>query len=265
MKTTYSAFISSPCFRKWNHFQEVYFLPLCFCHRHEAIVIKNLYVWWCGFLFLFFFYVSDVTNHHSWQQLEDVWCCCCFKVFVTSTARHPAELPHWQYSSCYLAKSNSIKYLTPLNSYATLQWPIKKVAFNLNVIKDLLPACVFFPPPGECVLQRAVMVRKKLSAREGRGWLSGTLFCTHFRVAFVPQDSPKPDVRPSAQLLDASRLNPSSHVMFSPCHAGQCRPVAPGGSRRGFGFYWEGGGRWVKLLEELLFYCCTTSKLSMTY
>lgn len=48
--------------------------------------------------------------------------------------------------------------------------------------------------PGECVLQRTVMVRKKLTAREGRGWLSGTLFCTHFRVAFVPQDSPKPDV-----------------------------------------------------------------------
>ncbi|XP_053737346.1 myotubularin-related protein 11 isoform X1 [Synchiropus splendidus] len=47
--------------------------------------------------------------------------------------------------------------------------------------------------PGECVLQRAVMVRKKLTASEGRGWLSGTLFCTHFRVAFVPQDSPKPD------------------------------------------------------------------------
>lgn len=125
--------------------------------------------------------------------------------------------------------------------------------------------CVFFPPPGECVLQRAVMVRKKLSAREGRGWLSGTLFCTHFRVAFVPQDSPKPDVRPSAQLLDASQLNPSSHVMFSPCHAGQCRPVAPGGSRRGLGLYWEGGGRWVKLLEDLLFNCCTTSQLSMTY
>lgn len=41
------------------------------------------------------------------------------------------------------------------------------------------------------------MVRKKLTAREGRGWLSGTLFCTHFRVAFVPEDSPKPDVSPS--------------------------------------------------------------------
>lgn len=53
------------------------------------------------------------------------------------------------------------------------------------------------PPLGECVLQRAVMVRKKLTAREGRGWVSGTLFCTHFRVAFVPQDSPKPDVSPS--------------------------------------------------------------------
>lgn len=105
------------------------------------------------------------------------------------------------------------------------------------------------------------MVRKKLSAREGRGWLSGTLFCTHFRVAFVPQDSPKPDVRPSAQLLDASQQNPSSHVLLSPCHAGQCRPGAPGGSRRGFGLYWEGGGRWVKLLKDLLFFnCCTTSK-----
>uniref|UniRef100_A0A3Q2QMN0 Myotubularin related protein 11 n=1 Tax=Fundulus heteroclitus TaxID=8078 RepID=A0A3Q2QMN0_FUNHE len=48
-------------------------------------------------------------------------------------------------------------------------------------------------PPGECVLQRTAMVRKKLTAREGRGWLSGTLFCTHFRVAFVPQDNPKTD------------------------------------------------------------------------
>ncbi|XP_038161258.1 myotubularin-related protein 11 isoform X2 [Cyprinodon tularosa] len=47
--------------------------------------------------------------------------------------------------------------------------------------------------PGECVLQRTAMVRKKLTAREGRGWLSGTLFCTHFRVAFVPQDGPKAD------------------------------------------------------------------------
>ncbi|XP_061675500.1 myotubularin-related protein 11 isoform X3 [Syngnathoides biaculeatus] len=46
---------------------------------------------------------------------------------------------------------------------------------------------------GECVLHRAVMVRKKLTAGEGRGWLSGTLFCTHFRVAFVPQDAPKGD------------------------------------------------------------------------
>lgn len=44
------------------------------------------------------------------------------------------------------------------------------------------------------------MVRKKLTAREGRGWLSGTLFCTHFRVAFVPQDSPKPDVSLSEHL-----------------------------------------------------------------
>lgn len=57
------------------------------------------------------------------------------------------------------------------------------------------PAFLFLS--GECVLQRAVMVRKKLTAKEGRGWLSGTLFCTHFRVAFVPQDSPKPDVSSS--------------------------------------------------------------------
>ncbi|XP_068180725.1 myotubularin-related protein 11 isoform X1 [Antennarius striatus] len=55
--------------------------------------------------------------------------------------------------------------------------------------------------PGECVLQRAVMVRKKLTAREGRGWLSGTLFCTHFRVAFVPQDGPKPDDNADPVLL----------------------------------------------------------------
>ncbi|KAJ8277827.1 hypothetical protein GJAV_G00080520 [Gymnothorax javanicus] len=46
----------------------------------------------------------------------------------------------------------------------------------------------------ECVLQRAVLVRKKMSAREGGGWLAGTLFCTHFRVAFVPQDWQKPDI-----------------------------------------------------------------------
>lgn len=55
--------------------------------------------------------------------------------------------------------------------------------------------------PGECVLQRAVMVRKKLTAREGRGWLSGTLYCTHFRVAFVPQDSPNPDDNADLVLL----------------------------------------------------------------
>ncbi|KAG9335688.1 hypothetical protein JZ751_004341 [Albula glossodonta] len=42
--------------------------------------------------------------------------------------------------------------------------------------------------PGERVLQRAVLVRKKLCSREGGGWLAGTLFCTHFRLAFVPQD-----------------------------------------------------------------------------
>ncbi|XP_057690805.1 myotubularin-related protein 11 isoform X2 [Corythoichthys intestinalis] len=55
--------------------------------------------------------------------------------------------------------------------------------------------------PGEVVLQRAVMVRKKLTAREGRGWLSGTLFCTRFRVAFVPQDAPKPDDNADPVLL----------------------------------------------------------------
>ncbi|XP_064207198.1 myotubularin-related protein 11 isoform X1 [Anguilla rostrata] len=55
--------------------------------------------------------------------------------------------------------------------------------------------------PGECVLQRAVLVRKKLSAREGGGWLAGTLFCTHFRVAFVPQDCPKPDDNADPVLL----------------------------------------------------------------
>ncbi|XP_071378093.1 myotubularin-related protein 11 [Centroberyx affinis] len=55
--------------------------------------------------------------------------------------------------------------------------------------------------PGECVLQRAVLVRKKLTAREGGGWLAGTLFCTHFRVAFVPQDGPKPDDNADPVLL----------------------------------------------------------------
>ncbi|KAI2654927.1 Myotubularin-related protein 11 [Labeo rohita] len=48
---------------------------------------------------------------------------------------------------------------------------------------------------------RAVLVRKKLSAKEGGGWLSGTLFCTHFRVAFVPQDSQKPDDNADPVLL----------------------------------------------------------------
>ncbi|KAJ8290128.1 hypothetical protein GJAV_G00009010 [Gymnothorax javanicus] len=55
--------------------------------------------------------------------------------------------------------------------------------------------------PGECVLQRAVLVRKKMSAREGGGWLAGTLFCTHFRVAFVPQDWQKPDDNADPVLL----------------------------------------------------------------
>uniref|UniRef100_A0A4W6BT05 Myotubularin related protein 11 n=1 Tax=Lates calcarifer TaxID=8187 RepID=A0A4W6BT05_LATCA len=72
--------------------------------------------------------------------------------------------------------------------------------------------------PGECVLQRAVMVRKKLTAREGRGWLSGTLFCTHFRVAFVPQDSPKPDVSKYI-FLGPNRtklVTPNSSLKFTP-------------------------------------------------
>ncbi|XP_035286544.1 myotubularin-related protein 11-like [Anguilla anguilla] len=45
--------------------------------------------------------------------------------------------------------------------------------------------------PGERVVQRAVLVRKKLSTSEGGGWLAGTLFCTYFRLAFVPQDAPR--------------------------------------------------------------------------
>ncbi|XP_062394747.1 myotubularin-related protein 11 [Sardina pilchardus] len=64
--------------------------------------------------------------------------------------------------------------------------------------RDMFGLCCL---PGECVLQRAVLVRKKLSAKEGGGWLSGTLFCTHFRVAFVPQDSPKPDDNADPVLL----------------------------------------------------------------
>ncbi|KAJ8273769.1 hypothetical protein GJAV_G00105320 [Gymnothorax javanicus] len=43
--------------------------------------------------------------------------------------------------------------------------------------------------PGERVIQKAVLVRKKVCATEGGGWLAGTLFCTYFRLAFVPQDS----------------------------------------------------------------------------
>ncbi|KTG16020.1 hypothetical protein cypCar_00017348 [Cyprinus carpio] len=64
--------------------------------------------------------------------------------------------------------------------------------------RDVLGLCCL---PGECVLQRAVLVRKKLTAKEGGGWLSGTLFCTHFRVAFVPQDSQKPDDNADPVLL----------------------------------------------------------------
>lgn len=55
--------------------------------------------------------------------------------------------------------------------------------------------------PGECVLQRVLVVRKKLTSREGRGWLSGTLFCSTFRVAFVPEDSPQPDDNADPVLL----------------------------------------------------------------
>lgn len=70
-------------------------------------------------------------------------------------------------------------------------------------VTSLIPMCSIssFSCVGECVLQRAVMVRKKLTAREGRGWLSGTLFVTHFRVAFVPQDSHIPDVSLSHEWL----------------------------------------------------------------
>ncbi|KAI7806432.1 myotubularin-related protein 11 [Triplophysa rosa] len=64
--------------------------------------------------------------------------------------------------------------------------------------RDVLGLCCL---PGECVLQRAVLVRKKLSVKEGSGWLSGTLFCTHFRVAFVPQDSQRPDDNADPVLL----------------------------------------------------------------
>uniref|UniRef100_A0A672G3Z6 Myotubularin related protein 11 n=1 Tax=Salarias fasciatus TaxID=181472 RepID=A0A672G3Z6_SALFA len=55
--------------------------------------------------------------------------------------------------------------------------------------------------PGECVLQRVALVRKKLASREGRGWLSGTLFCTPFRVAFTPQDGPRADDNADPVLL----------------------------------------------------------------
>ncbi|KAF5885852.1 myotubularin-related protein 11-like, partial [Clarias magur] len=64
--------------------------------------------------------------------------------------------------------------------------------------RDMFGLCCL---PGECVLQRAVLVRKKLSPKEGGGWLSGTLFCTHFRVAFVPEDGPRPDDNADPVLL----------------------------------------------------------------
>ncbi|XP_028834744.1 myotubularin-related protein 11 isoform X2 [Denticeps clupeoides] len=64
--------------------------------------------------------------------------------------------------------------------------------------RDMFGLCCL---PGECVLQRATLVRKKLSAKEGGGWLAGTLFCTDFRVAFVPQDSPKPNDNADPVLL----------------------------------------------------------------
>lgn len=64
------------------------------------------------------------------------------------------------------------------------------------------------------MLQRAVLVRKKLSAKEGGGWLSGTLFCTHFRVAFVPQDSQKPDVS-ATDCSDVSGMR--IPALFFPC------------------------------------------------
>nr|XP_023686263.1 myotubularin-related protein 11-like isoform X1 [Paramormyrops kingsleyae] len=56
--------------------------------------------------------------------------------------------------------------------------------------------------PGEHILQKAVLVRKKLPCREGGGWLAGTLFCTPFRVAFVPQDDLKRDEDTDPILLE---------------------------------------------------------------
>lgn len=122
------------------------------------------------------------------------------------------------WSSCCVSKLEAVPVKTHASSSLkhlhthkkNLKWPIMSIISILYFIIPqppkfhnfhLLPTYICpFCPPGECVLQRAVMVRKKLTAREGRGWLSGTLFCTHFRVAFVPQDSPKPDVSPCGQL-----------------------------------------------------------------
>ncbi|XP_049587448.1 myotubularin-related protein 11 isoform X1 [Syngnathus scovelli] len=96
--------------------------------------------------------------------------------------------------------------------------------------------------PGECVLQRAVMVRKKLTAREGRGWLSGTLFCTQFRVAFVPQDAPKADDNAEPILLgdhDIALASIEKVVVVGP---NRTKLVSP--------------NTWLKFTpEELVLYC----------
>lgn len=140
---------------------------------------------------------------NSKQQLEDAP--FCLKVFVTPTPSSLCELPCCCFSLSVYFLLCILNRSPPINtqfSHGTvtklkpLDWPTLPIISILHPLLHL----PFLSPLGECVLQRAVMVRKKLTAREGRGWLSGTLFCTHFRVAFVPQDSPKPDVSPSEQL-----------------------------------------------------------------
>lgn len=96
--------------------------------------------------------------------------------------------------------------------------------------------------PGESVLQRVSMVRKKLSSREGRGWLSGTLYCTHFRVAFVPQDTPNPPDNSDPVLLgdhDVALASIEKVVVVGP---NRTKSVSPSSS--------------LKFTpEELLLYC----------
>lgn len=147
--------------------------------------------------------VCRLRTCNSQQQLEDAP--FCLKVFVTPTPSSLCELPCCYFSVsvyfllCILTRSPPYKHsIQSWNSYKTKTPWLTYITHNFHPVSSTTSA--FLSPPGECVLQRAVMVRKKLTAREGRGWLSGTLFCTHFRVAFVPQDSPKPDVSPSEQL-----------------------------------------------------------------